>query len=116
MASIAAATMERWFTERYRWSEPDVVAGIRQEFERCDPEGYSACCAAVRDADLRGDLEKITAPTLVIFGTQDPSTTGMDAGFIAAHLSEEHVADLDAAHLLNIEKASGFNKLLREFL
>jgi 3-oxoadipate enol-lactonase len=116
MASIASATMERWFTEAYRWRDPEAVAAIRQRFELCDPVGYAGCCAALRDTDLRSGMESIVTPTLIVFGTQDATTTGMDAGFMAEHIAGAEVAEVDAAHLLNIEQAGAFNKLLREFL
>ncbi|SEF65463.1 3-oxoadipate enol-lactonase [Bryocella elongata] len=116
MVSIAGATMERWFTEGFRWRERELVAKVRQEFESCDPLGYTAACAVVRDADSRGSLERITAPTLIIFGPQDSTTTGIDAGFLAEHIADSKVTEVDGAHLLNIEHPEAFNRALREFL
>lgn len=113
---LSAATMERWFTEPYRWAHHDEVERVREIFAGTDPEGYASCCAAVRDADSRSTLESITAPTLIFFGDGDPVTTGMDAGFLAAHIEDSRVEELPAAHLLNVEQAAAFNRLLTDFL
>ena len=51
---------------------PDVVARSTRHAGRGRPEGYAACCEAIAAMDLRGDLGRITAPTLVIAGAQDP--------------------------------------------
>jgi 3-oxoadipate enol-lactonase len=52
LASIVSATMERWFTPSFRENEPARVEATKQMFLRTDAQGYLACCAALRDADL----------------------------------------------------------------
>ena len=37
-------------------------------------EGYAMGCDVLADADVRGDLAAIKAPTLVIGGAEDPAT------------------------------------------
>jgi 3-oxoadipate enol-lactonase len=68
---LVEPSLERWFT-------PDVgaetVERARQALRRVNPEGYAACCDAIADHDLRGELARIRAPTLVIAAVDDPST------------------------------------------
>jgi 3-oxoadipate enol-lactonase len=58
--SIAATTMERWFTARFREREPQTVERIKKTLENTNAEGYIACCAALRDADFRDKVASIS--------------------------------------------------------
>ena len=71
--AIADAVLERWFTSAFRARDPDTTARMRKMMVATPVEGYLGCCAAVRDADLRGALASIRSPTLVIVGTHDPA-------------------------------------------
>ena len=46
----------------------DVVVSWRERFVAISPEGCAACCAAIRDMDLREAIGAIGAPTLIIAG------------------------------------------------
>ena len=66
--------------------------------------------------DQREDLARITAPTLVITGSHDQSTTPADGAFLAARIEGAQLVALPAAHLSNIEAAPAFNAALTSFL
>jgi 3-oxoadipate enol-lactonase len=102
LEAIVDAVMARWFV-----GEPPARA--REMFLATPREGYARCCEALRDADLRGELERIEAPVLVIGGAQDPSVT---ADEIAA-MPGEHTLIPGAAHLASYERPDEFNALLR---
>ena len=75
--------------------------------------GYLACCQAVEAWDHRDRLGAITAPTLVIGGTQDPSTpVEPHARTIADGIPGAQLEVLDAAHLATIERADGATPLI----
>ena len=116
MSPIAASVIERWFTPEFRASSPEQVAQARRLLETASPAGYSACCAALRDVDLRDAVTKITAPTLIIYGAKDPVTTAADANFMAEHITGSVTFELNAAHLSNIEQAALFTETLGTFL
>ena len=116
MKSIAAGVMERWFTPAFRAKEPATVAGIQKDLEGTNPQGYRSCCAAIRDYDCRGQLEKIGVPTLVITGAHDPATPAADGRFLAAHIPGAKYLELHAAHLSNIEDRDRFTREVEEFL
>jgi 3-oxoadipate enol-lactonase len=116
MKSIASGVMERWFTATFRANEPATVARIQKILEETDPEGYVACCAAVRDYDCREQLQKISTQTLVITGAHDPATPPGDGRFVAAHIPGAKHAELNAAHLSNIEDGARFTGELVAFL
>ena len=67
---LVEASLERWFTPE---AGAETVERARQALRRVKPEGYAACCGAIADHDLRAELGKIRAPTLVIATVDDPS-------------------------------------------
>jgi len=116
MKSIAAGVMERWFTPAFRRKEPATVARIQKILEETNPDGYVSCCAAIRDYDCRDQLERIGAQTLVITGAHDPATPAAGGRFVAAHIRGAKYAELDAAHLSNMEAGARFTGELEAFL
>jgi 3-oxoadipate enol-lactonase len=116
MEVAAELAIPRWFTDVFRENHPDVIAVYRAMARSCPLETYLGVCAALRDADLRGDAHRIAAPTLVIAGREDKSTPPADSEFIRDSLPDAHMELLDAAHLSNVERAQEFSALLRDFL
>lgn len=105
--SIWEATLGRWFTPHFQ-QQREPIAAVKAAFLRCDTEGYAACCAAVRDADFRADIESITTPTLIIAGQYDPVTTVEHAHFMQLKIKNSVVKVLKAAHLSAVECAKEF--------
>ena len=81
----------------------------------CPPDGYVACCAAVRDMDQRADLVGIRVPTS---SSAAPTTSRRrwTTRLIASTVPGARLVELDAAHLSNIERAAEFNPHLLDFL
>jgi 3-oxoadipate enol-lactonase len=77
--------------------------------------GYVACCAAVRDMDLRRALPRIHVPTLVIAGSEDLPTPPSDARFLAEQIPGARYVELSAAHLSNIQAARAFTDAVVKF-
>lgn len=109
MNFIAPGVMERWFTAGFRGKQLKTVGGVRKMVEGTNPEGYVACCAAVRDFDFRERLQNIRVPVLVMSGTHDPATTISDGRFLADRIPNSCFVELNAAHLSNIEDRASFN-------
>jgi 3-oxoadipate enol-lactonase len=116
MQSIAAAVIERWFTPEFRASNPEKVAPPQRMLENTSPEGYAACCAAIRDMDQCEVVAQIKAPTLVIYGKSDPVIPIPDAHFLAERIPGATEQALAAAHLSNIEQSDAFTKAVGDFL
>jgi 3-oxoadipate enol-lactonase len=114
--SVAAGTMERWFTEGFRAREPDAVARCQAMVENTPDEGYAGCCAILERTNLTPELPRISAPTLVIAGAQDTSTppdphaTKIRDGIPGARLE---VLD-PGAHMTTVERADDVTRLLLE--
>jgi 3-oxoadipate enol-lactonase len=115
-ASIAPAVLARFFTPQAVAQPTPLVTQIRTTFEATSAEGYVACCAAVRDMDLRHLLGRIRAPTLVIAGSDDVSTPPEVAHYIADHVRGSRYVELAAPHLSNVQAAPAFTQALLQFL
>lgn len=116
MAETAQSTIERWFTPGFAGAHPDVVGPIRAQIERIAPAHYAACCAALRDMDLRACLPNIPHDVLVISGREDPVVPPEDAAAFAAQLPGGRHATLDSRHLSNVEAAAAFDTAVTSFL
>jgi 3-oxoadipate enol-lactonase len=116
LKAISGAVIERWFTAGFRAKEPAAISKIQQALESTDPEGYTGCCAAVRDFDCREKLGAVQTPTLVIAGAHDPATPPADGRFVAEKISGARYVELDAAHLSNIEDRDRFTAEVGQFL
>ena len=116
MGAFVPGVIDRWFTAPFRQGAPEAVAKVRAMLEATDPEGYVACCAAVRDLDLRDAIRGIKAPTLVIAGHHDLPTPPEHARLIADSVPGARMVTLDAAHLSNVEAQAEFTKAVLDFL
>ena len=116
LASIVDAVLERWFTADFLAHAPAQVERVKTMLRNTPAEGYIANCAAVRDMDQRGDLDKITAPTLVIGGKHDNATPPEHGELIARAVPGAHYVELNAAHLSNWEMAQSFTHQVIDFL
>jgi 3-oxoadipate enol-lactonase len=100
LAPVVEASLGRWFTPEFATSAPDVVAGFGDELRWTNSTGYAGCCLAIAEMDLRADLAKIKAPTLVISGGRDPSTPPSHGRVIADGIEGARLLVVDdAAHL-----------------
>ena len=114
--AIADGVLERWFTPAFRTTDPVAVELTRQMLLSSPVEGYTACCAAVRDMDAREAISRIQLPVLVISGTHDPVTTPQDGKFMRDAIPGAEYKELPAAHLSNVEVEEGFTMEVSRFL
>lgn len=116
MAAITQAVLDRWFTPGFVASGAPGLARTREQLLATAPGGYAACCAAIRDMDLRPVVHLVDRPTLVIAGSQDPATPPDHAQTIASAIAGARLVSLEAAHLSNIEQPAAFTAALLDFL
>jgi len=108
--------LARWFTAGFIASGSPAVQQARQMLLSAPAEGYAASCAAVRDADLRDDVGRISAATLVIGCTADPVTTTADARYLVDRIDGARYVELDAPHISNMEQPQAYTAALLDFL
>ncbi|WP_017615793.1 3-oxoadipate enol-lactonase [Nocardiopsis salina] len=112
--ALADTVVGRWFTEDFAQARPHEVTELRDGIADTPAEGYAACCEAISQWDVRDDLYRVGAPTLVVGGTEDLATPIDDnAALIADRIPGARLRVLDhAAHLLSWEQAPRVNTLL----
>jgi 3-oxoadipate enol-lactonase len=104
-APIAAAVVSRWLTPPYATEHPDLVARLEAMITGCDDEGYAACAEVVARVDLREDLGRVTAPTLVVSGAEDQALPPEHQRAIADGIAGAELLSLSpGAHLANLEQ------------
>jgi 3-oxoadipate enol-lactonase len=116
MKEVASSILERWLTQTFRSAHPAETRALLSMLESANPEGYAACCSAVRDTDLRNSLKDIHLPSLVLTGTHDPAAAPAASQPLARSIAGAVYAELPASHLSNIEARMQFNQLVLEFL
>lgn len=116
MQAIVEGTMERWFTDDFRKNNPNRIAEIKSVFAKNNALGYTNSCAAVRDADFRNDLHKITTETLVITGTEDAVTNVEQAELLVKAIPNASLKVLPARHLSATELPKTYSQVLIDFI
>ena len=113
--SIAAPTMERWFSPGFRAEGRD--APWSRMLARQPAEGYIACCEAIAAADLRADAAQLDLPVQLIAGGHDGSTPPEIVQDTAALIPGARF-DLipDAAHIPCVETPQAHAAIITRFL
>ncbi|MGY1714506.1 3-oxoadipate enol-lactonase [Geodermatophilus sp. SYSU D01106] len=104
-APLAPAIVGRWLTPAYAAEHPDLVARLEAMIAGADDEGYANCCEAVGHFDAREDLARITAPTLVVSGAEDPALPPPHQQAIVEGIAGATLLSVSpGAHLPNLEQ------------
>jgi 3-oxoadipate enol-lactonase len=114
---VADAVVARWLTPAFAQGRPEVRAWLLGMLTAQPPAGYAACCGAIERMDLRGELGRIGAPTLVVAGGDDSATPLENARTIAAGIPGARLEVVpSAAHLASVERAEEVTRLLLDHL
>ena len=117
MAPLVQPTLERWFTEAFRQSHPQPVAGIAKLIASTPVAGYVGCCHAIPKINLTARLKEIKAPILVICGDKDPGTPPAMSEAIRDNAPGSKLVMIpDAAHLSNLEQPAAFTQAMQDFI
>jgi 3-oxoadipate enol-lactonase len=117
MEAHVGSTIGRWFTRPFVESHPEVVDRVRAMIRSTDPRGYAGCAAVVKTLDLSHSLPRITAPTLLIVGEEDPGSPPEAARAIQRQILGSKLVVLgSASHLSNIEQPEAFNRVVIDFI
>lgn len=115
-AMVASRTGTWWvpaFAERMPQEAERLLAMLRNT----SSEGYAGCCEAIGVFDVRAELHRISAPTLVLAGAEDPATPVDMVRQVAEGIpGARFVVIPQAAHLVNAERPAEVNRALVEHL
>ena len=113
------SALDRWFTPAFRIAEPDRIALIRRWIVGNDPDVYARIyrVLAEGDAEIAEGLERISCPTLVMTGEDDPGNTPAMSRDMAALIPGARLVILPGLrHMALAESPSAVNAPLSSFL
>jgi 3-oxoadipate enol-lactonase len=113
---VADTVVGRWLTPAFAAEHPEVRARLRDMLVASPPDGYAACCGAIERMDLRGDLGRIAAPTLVVSGAEDSATPPEHQRLIAASIPGARLETIAAAHIAAAEQPAAVTHLILDHL
>lgn len=116
IVAMADTILGRFFTPAFVAQADERYHGVRTTLLQVDPAGYVGCCAALRDMDLRPQLARIAAPTLVLTCRDDQSTPAAMGEAIAAAIPGAQHVQWTLAHIPFVEAPERYVELLGQFL
>ena len=117
LEAIADGTLAVWLSEEFRTSHPGETADIRAMITSNDPDGYVACCRALKRLDYLRHLGEARAPVLYVGGSRDKGAPPEVMRAMAEATPGGRFAEIpDAAHVANIDAPEAFNAAVAEFL
>lgn len=115
--SLIQGLLPIWFTPEAIATNTRAVRYVRETLARCEGEGYALACEALAAADLRDDVQRIKAPTLVVCGEDDIPSFVDAAQWLAANIAGAKGAWIPRSrHASILERPEEGVRLVREFL
>lgn len=116
-AAVARSAVARWFTPEFARRNPRIIAQHEAMIQSTPAEGYAACCEAIACWDITGELPRITSPTWIVSGGDDPATPPAH-GYLMAGLIPQASIDVvaQAAHVAFVERPELLARLLIDHL
>lgn len=115
--AVVDGSRQRWFAPGFTDRNPDTAGQLLGELSEVDAESYALACEALAAFDLRSELDRVVAPTVVVSGAQDVATPP-ELGARTAHGigGARHVVLDGVGHLAPVEAPQRVVALLRELL
>ncbi|MHA6324922.1 3-oxoadipate enol-lactonase [Roseivivax sp. CAU 1753] len=115
LEALADATMQRWFSDDFRQTEP--FHAWRNMFVRQPVDGWTGCGAAISGTDFLATTAGLKMPALGIAGSEDGSTPpDLVRETVDLIAGSEFRLIRGAGHLPCVEKPEEFATILTEFL
>jgi pimeloyl-ACP methyl ester carboxylesterase len=115
--SLIPFLMQVFFTKESIDQNGPNVRHVRETFEACDGEGYALACETLAMLDAREQTKKITAPTLILHGSNERQSFKDAAQWMHATIKGSHVLEVPlAGHASVRERPEFVVQHLRAFL
>lgn len=111
--ALARSAPGQWFTEAFATAQPAITEWAVQMVRTTDPGCYIAACEALAAFDVREELGRVAAPTLVLVGSEDQVTDPAQARVLVAGIPDARLAVVPgASHLVPVEQPAAVTDLL----
>jgi 3-oxoadipate enol-lactonase len=116
-AAMVPSRLGTWYTRDFVSRQPEEAERLLDMLRNTSPEGYAGCCEAIGTFDVRDSLGRITVPTLVLAGAEDPATPPELVRAIANGIPGARFQVVpNAAHLPNAEQPGIVNAAVADHL
>ena len=116
-AAMVDSRTGTWWTPAFPERAPAEAERLLAMLRGTSDEGYAACCEAISTFDVRPELRRITAATLVLAGAEDPATPVDLVREVADGIpAARFLVVPGAAHLLTAERPAEAGRLLLQHL
>ena len=118
MAGIADSMLPKLLTPETVSKHPEIVKRVRDMMLRTKPEGAAGALLGMAEReDQTPLLSRITCPTLILVGSEDPITPVPDSEKMHREIAGSRLVVIDSAsHVSNLERVEEFNEELVRFL
>lgn len=117
MIAVADAVLGGALSAGTRERNLALTGMVREMLLSNDPVCYAGHCRALIAGSAKADQGRITCPTLLVVGDQDPVTSLGLQRQIAAAIKNSRIRIVpNTAHLTMLESPEAFNTILLEFL
>ena len=115
--SLIPFLMQVFFTPGSIEENGPNVRHVRETFEACDGEAYALACETLAMLDTREQTKKITAPTLIMLGSNERQSFKDAAAWMHETIKGSRVLEVpEAGHASVRERPDFAVQHLREFL
>jgi 3-oxoadipate enol-lactonase len=105
MSSLTDFQITRWFGDKFRADNPEVVKDCVDTFLRNDVAVYAQSCRMLGACDLRAGMPSIKVPTAIVVGEEDYATPPAMAEAMHAAIAGSTMTVLPGArHLTPLER------------
>jgi non-heme chloroperoxidase len=104
------------FSSSSKALSPAMQEWLRSIALNASPYATLQSLIELQEADLRGDLDKITVPTAIFYGTKDAISLAETAKYLQEKIKNAHLVEFkNSGHGLILEEAAEFNRELALF-
>jgi 3-oxoadipate enol-lactonase len=116
MTAMVESTLQRWFSEEFRSTHPDIIQTITTGIETTSVNGFAGCCEAISKINTFDRLREIACPVLILVGEHDHGTPPEMAHAMKAQMPRAFFSEIpNAGHISNVEQPVIFNQHLIDF-
>jgi 3-oxoadipate enol-lactonase len=117
LAAITDVAMRRLFAPAFQADHPELMADRRAAFLKTDVDVFRAACAQLAELDLRGELNKVRVPALVVVGELDEATPPEMSRELTQGLPDARLKIIPGcAHIPQLQAPRVFLEAISDFL
>jgi 3-oxoadipate enol-lactonase len=108
VVSLIPTLMSVFFTPQSLAEDGPNVQFVRRTFEACSNEGYALACEMLAMVDAREEAKRITAPTLIMLGSEERQPFKDAAAWMNRVIPGSEVVEVPAAGHASVRERPGF--------